>query len=281
MSERIDAFLKAARSVATAAKAAEAAGKILEKDGAAAGTVVEACDEALSAFKKVLPVDRDALAARDEIAARGEAARTALERERALLAGQVATALGKAGLKVEGHLPLLRAGAIHLEFAFGAKGRCTLWLGPRHERLAECTLEADAIAAKVLELDRALFGGDFDEAAFLRELREAYRVCCVRAGVPEGERVPVTALMAEMAFRRQRPAFHADPVREHYSPYGRVDFATALGRVKSRRTGDRELRLDVATMTQTKRPEDHLWVPRGRSGDGAHHATAAFVKAAG
>ena len=281
MSDRIDAFLKAAKPLAAAAKAAESASKVLEKEGASAGAVVEACDEALAAFRKVLPVDREASAARDEIAARGEASRNALERERALLAGQVAAALAKAGLKVEGHLPLLRAGAVHLEFAFGAKGRCTLWLGPRHERLAECTLEADAIAAKAVEVDRALFGGDFDEAAFLHELREAYRVCAVRAGVPEGERVPLTSLMAEMAFRRQRPAFHADPSREHFTPYGRIEFACALGRLKGRRTGDRELRLDVATMTQTKRPEDHLWVPRGRSGDGAHHATAAFVRTPG
>jgi hypothetical protein len=255
--------------------------KALSKTDPAPATIAEAADAAVSALKKAGPIDSLVIAVRDELAAASTTARNALERERALLAGAVAAELAKVGLKVEGHLPQLRVGLLTMEFAFGPKGRCILWFGPRHERLGDCPLEATAIAAKAAELDRSLMGGEFVEALFLAELRAAYRVCVVRQAVPEGERVPVTALLAEIAFRRQRPAFWADPRRETFTPYGRVEFACALARLKTRRDGDRELRLDVATMTQTRRPEDHLWVPRGRTGDGTHYATAAFVKAPG
>lgn len=280
MSERSPEFLKAARSLQAAAKAVDAAVKILSKEGAGPAAVAEAADLAVSALRKAGPIDALAVAVREELTAKSATARSALERERALLAGAVAAELAGVGLKAEGHLPLLRAGALTLEFAFGPKGRCILWFGPRHERLGDCPLEAAAIAAKAAELDRHLLGGEFDEGAFLAELQAAYRVCAVRQGVPEGERVPLTGLLAEVAFRHQRPAFWADPRRETFTAYGRVEFACALARLKGRRHGDRELRLDVATMTQTRRPEDHLWVPRGRTGDGTHYATAAFVKAA-
>ncbi len=281
MAERIPEFLKAAKAVQAAAKAVESAAKVLSKEGAAPATIAESADAAVAALQKIGTIESPAAAIREELAAKGAAARAALERERALLAGAVATELAKVGIKAEGHLPMLRAGVLTLEFAFGPKGRCVLWFGPRHERLADCPLEAAAIAAKAVEMDRNLLGGEFDEAVFLAELHAAYRTCAVRAGVAEGERVPLTALLAEVAFRRQRPAFLADPRRETFTPYGRVEFACAMARLKTRRHGDRELRLDVATMAQTRRPEDHLWVPRGRSGDGTQYATASFVKSAG
>jgi len=280
MTERIPDFLKAAKATQAAAKAVEAASKVLAKEASGPAAIAEAADGAVTALKKVVPTDTLASAVREELASKSAVARAALERERALLAGAVAAELAKVGLKAEGHLPMLRAGVLTLEFNFGPKGRCVAWFGPRHERLADCPLEAVAIAAKAAELDKALLGGEFNEAAFLADLHAAYRTCAVRQGVAEGDRVPLTALLAEVAFRRQRPAFLADPKRETFMPYGRVEFACALSRLKTRRHGDRELRLDVATMAQTRRPEDHVWVPRGRSGDGTQYATASFVKAA-
>ncbi len=280
MTERIPDFLKAAKATQAAAKAVEAASKVLAKEASGPAAIAEAADAAVTALKKVVPTDTLASAVREELASKAAVARAALERERALLAGAVAAELAKMGMKAEGHLPMLRAGVLTLEFNFGPKGRCVAWFGPRHERLADCPLEAVAIAAKAAELDKALLGGEFNEAAFLADLHAAYRTCAVRQGVAEGDRVPLTALLAEVAFRRQRPAFLADPKRETFMPYGRVEFACALSRLKTRRHGDRELRLDVATMAQTRRPEDHVWVPRGRSGDGTQYATASFVKAA-
>ena len=82
--------------------------------------------------------------------------------------------------------------------------------------------------------------------------------------------------MTNMAFLMQKPTFLTDPRRESFTPYGRVEFAADLSRLKNRTIREWTLRLDVATMVQTKRLEDHLWIPRNP--DGAHYATASFVK---
>jgi hypothetical protein len=102
-------------------------------------------------------------------------------------------------------------------------------------------------------------------------------VALVRRGEEAGRRVPLVALLAEVAMGRQDAAFMSDPRRELFASYGRVEFAADLSRLRTRRHGDRELRLEVATLAQTRKPEDHLFVPHGRSVDGTCYATAAFV----
>ncbi|MBM4396455.1 MAG: hypothetical protein FJ087_12305 [Deltaproteobacteria bacterium] len=278
--EDLAGFRKAARAVAAAGKALDKASKALgagERDPAA---VADVSEKAAAALGGLQGIEAAAAGLSGRLSAIAAEARAELERERALLAGKVASALREQGIEVEGNLPQLRAGALTLEFAFGGKGGCTVWLGPKKARLAACPLEAGAIAAKVSELDSALLGGPFDEAAFLAALLGAFRVALARAGLPDGSRVPLVALLAEVAFARQSAAFLADPRREAFHGYGRVEFACDLSRLAARRVGDREFRLDVATMSQTRRPEDHLWVPRGRSGDGTNYATALFAKVA-
>ncbi len=175
-------------------------------------------------------------------------------------------------------MPQLRAGGFTLEFDFGSKARVTIWFGPKKERLAVMPLDADALVRKVVEMHRDLFCGEDDDAAFLADLERAYRVCLARFALADGERVPITALMAEVAFLRQDERFVTDPRREHFRSFGRVEFAAALSRLRTLRVGPRELRLDVATLSQTRKPADHLWVPRGR--EGVNIATAAFLRVA-
>lgn len=278
MTEGIARFQKLAKTVAAAARAVGDAERAATRVPPDPQAIQAACEKAAEGLGKVTGVEHLADSLRHELARRASAAREELERERALLAGTVAQILGREGLRVDGNLPTLRAGALTLEFAFGTKGLCTLWLGPRIARLATCPLEASAIATRVVEFDRTLFRGEFDESAFLADLWQAYRAATHRLGRAEGERVPLTSLLVQMAFLRQKPTFLADPRRELFTPYGRVEFAAELSRLKTRGVAGRELRLDVATMTQTKRPEDHLWVPRGP--DGVRYATASFVRAA-
>lgn len=277
MDEGIPEFQRFSKAVAAAAKAVADAGKASAKAPPDPQAIQATCEKAAEALARVAGIEASATALRSDLSRRAATARADLERERALLAGAVAQALARDGLRVEGNLPLLRAGALSLEFTFGAKGQCAIWLGPRVARLANCPLEAAAIAARVVELDRALFRGEFDEAAFLADLWHAYRAALHRLGLADGERVPLTALLGHVAFARQKPAFLADPRRELFTPYGRVEFAADLSRLRTRTVEGRELRLDVATLAQTKRPEDHLWVPRG--GDGVRYATASFARA--
>lgn len=277
MDEGIERFRKKARAVAAALKTVERADRALARtprDPAAVAQTTEAAVRALDAVGDITVIMAEVRQALDT--ARTEA-KAVLEHERALLAGRVAAGLQQAGITVEGNLPLLQAGAFTLEFDFGGKAKVTIWFGPRKERLTILPLDADALVRKVVALKQDLFPGE-EDPSFLADLERAYRVCLARFALPDGERVPITALMAEVAFLRQDDRFVTDPRRENFRPFGRVEFAAALSRLRTLRLGLRELRLDVATLSQTRKPSDHLWVPRGR--EGVHVASAAFVRVA-
>ncbi len=278
MDEPLQAFRRKARAVATALKAVEMAERALLKTPRDPSAVVEGAEAALRALDATAGMEAVTAEVRKVLEVAQAEAKAALERERALLAGRVAAGLQEAGLLVEGNLPQLRTGAFTLEFDFGRKARVIVWFGPKKERLAVLPLDPDALVQKVAGLHADLFRSDFDEGAFLADLERAYRVCLARFACPDGERVPITALMAEVAFLRQDERFFRDPRREHFRTFGRVEFAASLSRLRTLRLGARELRLDVATLSQTRRPTDHLWVPRGR--EGVNVASAAFIRAA-
>lgn len=278
MDEAFERFRKKARAVAAALKTVERADRALARTPRDPAAVAGAADAAIRALEAAGGVDAVVQEVRQALEAARAEARAALEHERALLAGRVAEGLQAAGIAVEGNLPQLRAGPFTLEFDFGGKARVTIWFGPKKERLAVMPLDADALVRKVVEMHRDLFRGEDDTTAFLADVERAYRVCLARFALADGERVPITALMAEVAFLRQDERFVTDPRREHFRPFGRVEFAAALSRLRTLRVGSRELRLDVATLSQTRKPADHLWVPRGR--EGVNVATAAFIRVA-
>jgi len=278
MDETFEAFQNKARAVLAARKAVQKVQAVRRKTPADPAALIRAADLALRAFDGVqgfLEVAKEAQAALDAL--RADARRT-LEQTRALLAGKVANLLSEAGFVVEGNLPKLMAGPYTIEFDFGAKSRVTVWFGPKKERLAVVPLDPAVVVRKVLDIHRVLFMNEFDDAAFLAELDRAYRLSLARLALPDQSTVPVTALMAEVAFLRQGERFWTDPRREHFQSFGRVEFAAALSRLRERRIGAREFRLETATLSQTRRSSDHLWVPRGRAGDGVNVAGAAFVR---
>jgi len=276
MDDQIAQFKKLSSAFASAAKAVLEAQKAMNATKPVTQNIQTTCEKAAASLQKISNADTQIAALQKALTARGTQARIELEKERALLAGLVAKALQAQGLRVEGNLPLLKVGHLSLEFVFGAKGACNIWFGPKISRLAVCGLDAEQIAAKTCEFHSSLFAAEFDEQAFLKKLRKAYKLALTTAGKGDGDRVPIVALMTNMAFLMQKPTFLTDPRRESFTPYGRVEFAADLSRLKNRTIGEWTLRLDVATMVQTKRLEDHLWIPRNP--DGAHYATASFVK---
>lgn len=245
----------------------------------ARATVVHAeclglAESALGMTRRLADLGQDLRALNEALTADVERIQPFVASERALFAGRVAAALKAKGIVVEGNLPLLRARAFTLEFDFGTRSRITIWLGPRMERLVVCEPDPEMVASAVATLNANLFGAPFDGMAVLEELLQACRMAITRQNLPVGSRVPLTALMAEWAMGRQDPAFFADPRRENFRGTSRAEFAALLSRLTVRATRDEELRFDVATMAQSRRPVDHLWVPRGDSGDGVLLATA-------
>lgn len=278
MEERIKDFVKTSKSIQNAVKAVETFWKDRARGNAPAET--ESAEKAVRLLDAVAGIESAAAAVRASIAGAMVESRQRMDRERALLAGAVAKKLGEGGLKVTGNLPTLFAGFFSLEFTFGTKGLCTIWMGPGKYRLGTAPLDPDSIATLVLFLNDRLFPAAFDEHAFLADLEMAYRIAVVRAKSTYGKAVPLADIVPEMAFLRQKATFLIDPRKESFITWGRVEFAAELSRLRTRTIGDWELRLDVATMSQTRKAGDHLWVPRPGSIEGMNFATIRFLKVA-
>jgi hypothetical protein len=190
----------------------------------------------------------------------------------ARLAALVAERLGRDAPLV-GQLPELRWGLLRLEFRLtGPKREVVIWYGPRVAELARASAAADDIAEAAREARASLDAAPLDPAAFLAELRAAYEAARARRRAEPGVALPLLEVLREITLARQPAAFRADPIRDHFVSYGRMQFSYDLFRAGSHK----EVSLGVAAHAQTKRPEDHLWVPTSASGDGTHFATIAI-----
>jgi hypothetical protein len=192
------------------------------------------------------------------------------ERMRGRMIAELDELLRADGLKLEGRIPNLRCGALTLELRGGVKPDVRIHYGPRLSVLATVPCEAKAIASQVRVVQDALEGETFEDAPFLEELRSAWRAAVARAGGVTGEKAPIVAILSEMAVGRQGRAWLRNPDRSHFAPYSLVQFSYDLGRLRSRRLGDEELVLTVATRDQTRSRDEHLWVA------GTHYAWLAF-----
>lgn len=277
MEERIKAFDKSVRAVTNAGKVVNAFLREHSKEHTAAS--IELAEKAIRLLDGLEDFPDRAGSLRTAIEEALGQSRKKMDREKALLAGAVAKSLAAAGMKVTGNLPSLTAGPFSLQFTFGAKGLCTLWLGPGKYRLDTAPLDPETIAAMVTTANDRLFGRQFDEAGFLKNLEKAWRMAIIRMGLEPGSRVPVAAVIPEISLMRQKETFLADPRKETYTPYGRIEFAADMARLRNRVTGGAELRMDVATMSQTRKASDHLWIPRTGSMEGTNFATLRFVRA--
>jgi hypothetical protein len=122
------------------------------------------------------------------------------------------------------------------------------------------------------ELETALLPDD----EFLTALRDAWRLARMRRGEsPDGGNAPILSVLAELCFARQTPQFLRNPVRSAFAPYGQTALSYQLFTLRSRRVGDQELTLGIATREEVK-SRSSLWVPRNRNGEGVHYASLGF-----
>ena len=177
--------------------------------------------------------------------------------------------LKKIGLPLSGQYPELKAGLFTIELFFD-KGLVTLWYGPKQERLTQCRLLSHEVASNV-EKVRQQLGLHLDNDAFLKKLREAYLRA---ADAKQSEPLPVTSVLAELAFLLQSQQFRSDPKQDNYKGYSRADFSYDLFRI--RQTVNKNLHLTVATRAYTRRRQDFLWIPDDESGKGTTYSHLQF-----
>lgn len=182
------------------------------------------------------------------------------------------------GLTLSGNLPEIQCGFLTLRFDFNRGGEVRIMFGGEREELAKIKLDIKTLSSEIVSIYKELMPEGFSDIDFLKSLYGAYEVSCFRLGKSPGESVPIVSVLREVAFERQKKAFLTNPKRENFSSYGRVQFAVDISRLKTRRIGNMEMRLTVATMEQTKHPEQSLWVPGGSRGEGTNFSSIAFTE---
>lgn len=270
-------LLNAAKAVVAATKQIQKLESDPEKTAFLVGAELAKLDKAIAVLADAGATTAEARRWRSEAAARNDAVK---ERVRSRLAAELAELLSERGLAVEGNLPELRCGVITIELLFD-KGEARLFYGPRISVLGRSKLVAKELADAVAGQMEALAKAPLDGKAFLTDVRDAWRRVCRDEGKDPamGPTVPVVAVLDALAWKRQGGRFRADPVRENFASYGRVQFSYDLHRLVERRLGDDELRLTVATREQTKSEAESLWVPRTARGEGTHFGGLAFRRA--
>lgn len=261
------AVKKAASAAESLAKALKTADKAATDLDARAFDALEALEEARKSLAQLATLSDVLAPLAPQVEARLTQARQAAERGRARVVGALDETLRGAGLRLEGRLPQLKCGPLTLEID-GAT--LSIWYGPKLERLDQIGLDPKKAGDRVLELLGELDGAPLDEPAFLAGLESAWRAAVARVGGAAGDKAPIVRVLAEMAVEQQSERWRQDPGKARFAPYSRVSFSHDLGRLATRRLGDSELMLTVATRDQTKKAADHLWV------GGTHYAFLSF-----
>ena len=146
--------------------------------------------------------------------------------------------------------------------------------------LEKLALSPTAIVNAATQQGKRLEGRDFDAGRFFDQLLAAYQIHLHRRGEAFGARVDIVDLIAEVAFVRQGKAFYEDPRPENFMPYGRVQLAYDLARL--RRAGKLSHRgfrlgLGAATGGSTRQKADVLYLEDER-GSGQWYLSLRFSR---
>lgn len=180
------------------------------------------------------------------------------------LGSELEQLLSKVNIRLSGQIPLLRAGFFNIEVKPG-KDHAVIWFGPEQERLEQCALNAGVIADLLIRT-RDTLGAGLTPEDFKARLVESYR----RSLYPGSSGpAPICRVLAEMAWVLQDEKFRTDPRKALFRGYSRADFSFDLFRM---RQSNSQLRLSVATRSQTRRRADFLWIPDDDTGKGTTYS---------
>jgi hypothetical protein len=261
--------------------AAEAGRNVTLEAGAAVSAALKAADELVKPETATL-VGRVGKA----LAELQSAGMKSAENEVMRMLSKLDERLRSTGFSLSGHYPDVGCGVFSLHFDLTSKGMAaSLAYGPGIEKLAalaDPTLDslAKAVAEAAADLDKGLLPSD----EFLPLLKAAYRLAPItRPGTgPEGlpgtapvGPLPILDVLATLSFLVQSDRFRRNPVRQTFLPFGQVRLSYQLFRLASRRIGDEELAMGIATREDVKK-QASLWVPRNLKGEGNHYSTLEF-----
>lgn len=225
-----------------------------------------ASDASLVAFEKEL---------KDWIKATRERIQGGQEEFKAWFSTELSRILDKGyGLSLRGRFPVFIAShfRIKLDLERDSAGIC---YGADEEPLETTKADPTMVAQKIDAHQRELEGNLLPDDAFLARFAEAYDRVVKLTALNPGDQAPILEVLREFVWGIQSKKFFADPRRENFRTYSRVNLSYQIYRLVNRRVGHRTFEL-VEADAATPRRDAHLWVPAGESGDGVSYSAVAF-----
>lgn len=176
---------------------------------------------------------------------------------------ELESALKDVALPLTGHYPELKSGLFTIALDF-ATYRSTLWYGPKQERLGQCPMWPATVADKLAKL-RETLGGPVTAESFRTDLQQAYM------GLTEGMlsgSVPIIEVLEALWSVQAGHFSQTGPAERKSASTKRADFSYNLFRFAGPLISS-GLQLRIASLPQTRKRGDFLWVPDTESGRGA------------
>ncbi|MDH5185970.1 MAG: hypothetical protein OEZ20_01640 [candidate division WOR-3 bacterium] len=192
---------------------------------------------------------------------------------------QLKELLEKDGLTLKGQMPLLRTGFYTLKFNFDL-GFASFYWGPEIQIIkAKIPLSVQEIYKTLYKFNEQIKKRTLPPHDFLKNLHQAYHRFISFNNITNGNKVLLIDLLSELVLISQPASFRADPSKETFREYSRIQFSYDLYNLKKSEkfeVGKNKLRLSVATFDATTDKTKSLWVPDNENGDGTYYSYIAF-----
>jgi len=187
--------------------------------------------------------------------------------------------LEKDGIGLKGQLPVLRAGFYTLKLNFEL-GFATLYWGPEIQIIkAKIPLSVENIYETIHNFNLRIKKQAVAPQDFLNNLHRAYQRYTSFNNIPYGNRVLLIDLLAELVLLSQPSSFSADPSKDKFREYSRVQFSYDLYNLKKSeglKQSKVNFKLSVATFDATTDKAKSIWVPDNEAGDGTFYSFITF-----
>jgi hypothetical protein len=194
---------------------------------------------------------------------------------------QLKELLAKGGLVLKGQLPVLRAGLYTLKLDFEI-GFAALYWGPEIQTIkAKLPLSVEVIYQALHNFNEQIKKRAAAPKDFLKNMQHAYHRYTALNNIPYGNKVLLIDLLSELVLISQSASFRADPSKDKFHEYSRIQFGYDLFNLKKNdhyETDKHKLRLSVATFDATTDKAKSIWVPDNEQGDGTYYSYIAFEK---
>ena len=189
---------------------------------------------------------------------------------------QLKELLEKDGLILKGQLPLLRAGFYSLKLNFELNFAAFYW-GPEIQTIkAKIPLSVQEIYKTIHNYNEQLKKRAAAANDFYKNLQHAYQRYTSLNNIPYGNKVLLIDLLSELVLISQSTSFRADPSKDKFREYSRIQFSYDLYCLRQTPGQASSLRLSVATFDATTDKAKSIWVPDNEQGDGTYYSYITF-----